>query len=110
MLCLIILKRLASYLKNNDIHYSVTGDWSMSCLPWLLNIFSKWILSGLSISFKGTSTLLFTDGTFLLKFEQFHEYLIQHCLKSGGTKDHFRWVKVPGTTPFWKAWLCKLSY
>jgi len=36
---------------------------------------------------------------FLLKFEQFHEYLIQHSLKSGGTKDHFRWVKVPGTTP-----------
>ena len=24
----------------------------------------------------------------------FHEYLIQHSLKSGGTKDHFRWVKV----------------
>ena len=27
----------------------------------------------------------------------FHEYLIQHSLKSGGTKDHFRWVKVSGT-------------
>jgi hypothetical protein len=26
-----------------------------------------------------------------------HEYLIQHSLKIGGTKDHFRWVKVPGT-------------
>ena len=25
---------------------------------------------------------------FLLKFEQFHEYLMQHSLKSGGTKDH----------------------
>jgi len=34
-----------------------------------------------------------------------HEYLIQHSLKSGGTKDHFRWVKVPGTDPYWKA--CK---
>ena len=33
-----------------------------------------------------------------------HEYLIQHSLKSGGTKDHFRWVKVPGTAPYWKAW------
>jgi len=22
---------------------------------------------------------------------------MQHSLKSGGTKDHFRWVKVPGT-------------
>jgi hypothetical protein len=27
----------------------------------------------------------------------FHEYLIQHSLKSGGTLDHFRWVKVSGT-------------
>jgi hypothetical protein len=25
-------------------------------------------------------------------------------LKSGGTKDHFRRVKVPGTAPYWKAW------
>jgi len=23
----------------------------------------------------------------------------------GGTKDHFRQVKVPGTIPYWKAWL-----
>jgi hypothetical protein len=37
---------------------------------------------------------------FLLKFEQFHEYLIQHSLKSGGTKDHFRQIKVPGTAPY----------
>ena len=36
-------------------------------------------------------------------FINFHEYLIQHSLKSGGTKDHFRWVKVPGTTPYWEA-------
>jgi hypothetical protein len=33
----------------------------------------------------------------------FHEYLIQYSLKSGCTKDHFRWVKVPGTAPYWKA-------
>jgi E3 ubiquitin-protein ligase HERC2 len=26
-----------------------------------------------------------------------HEYLIQHSLKSAGTKDNFRGVKVPGT-------------
>ena len=25
---------------------------------------------------------------FLSKFEQFHEYLIQHSLKSGSSKDH----------------------
>ena len=28
-----------------------------------------------------------------------HEYLIQHSLKLGGTNYHFKWVKVPGTTP-----------
>ena len=27
-----------------------------------------------------------------------NEYLIQHSLKSGGIKEHSRWVKVPGTT------------
>jgi hypothetical protein len=36
---------------------------------------------------------------FLLKFEQLYEYHIQHSLKSGGTKHHFRWVKVPGIAP-----------
>jgi hypothetical protein len=30
----------------------------------------------------------------------FHEYHIQHSLKLGGTKDHFRWVKIPGTAPY----------
>jgi hypothetical protein len=28
------------------------------------------------------------------------KYLIIHSLKSGGTKDHFKQVKVPGTTPY----------
>jgi hypothetical protein len=28
-----------------------------------------------------------------LKFEHFRVYLIQHSLKSGSTKDHFRWEK-----------------
>jgi hypothetical protein len=40
----------------------------------------------------------------------FHEYLIQHSLKSGGTKDHFRQVKVPGTAPYWKAWFLVASF
>jgi hypothetical protein len=34
-----------------------------------------------------------------LNWNNFHEYL-QQSLKSGGTKDHFRWVKVPGTSPY----------
>ena len=29
-----------------------------------------------------------------------HENLTQHSLKSGGTKHHFRQVKVPGTAPY----------
>ena len=30
---------------------------------------------------------------FLFKFINFHEYLVQHSLKSGGTKNHFRQEK-----------------
>ena len=43
--------------------------------------------AGLSIFCKCTSsTSLLTGGTFLLlKFGHFHEYLIQHSLKLGGT-------------------------
>ena len=37
---------------------------------------------------------------FVLKFEHFHEYLIQYPLKSGGIKEHFKRVKVPGTAPY----------
>jgi hypothetical protein len=29
----------------------------------------------------------------------------KHSLKSGGTKNHFRRVKVPGIAPYWKAWV-----
>ena len=43
----------------------------------------------LSIFFKSASTSLFTGGTFYSNLNNFHEYyLIQHSLKSGGTKDH----------------------
>ena len=37
---------------------------------------------------------------FIKNWNNFHEYLIQHSLKSGGTKDHFRQVNVPGTAPY----------
>jgi len=57
-------------------------------------------MTGLSIFFKSTSTSLFTGGTFYQNLNNFHEYLIQHSLKSRGTKDHFRQVKVPGTAPY----------
>ena len=55
---------------------------------------------GLSIFFNCTSTSLFTGSTFYLNLKNFHEYLTQHSLKSGGTKDHLRQVKVPGTAPY----------
>ena len=38
------------------------------------------------------------------------EYLIQHSLKSVGSEAHFRLVKVPGTTPYWKACLSCLLF
>jgi hypothetical protein len=57
-------------------------------------------IPGLSIFFKSTSTSLFTDGTFYQNWNNSHEYHIQHSLKSGGTKDHFRQVKVSGTAPY----------
>ena len=52
--------------------------------------------------FKSTNTWtsLFTGGTLNQDWSNFHEYLIQHPLKSGGMKDHFRRIKVPGTAPF----------
>ena len=40
----------------------------------------------------------------------FYEYLIQHSLKSGGTKDHLKQVKVPGTAPYWKAWCITMIF
>ena len=63
-------------------------------------IITLYIFPGISIFFKYTSTSLFTGGTFYKNANNFHEYLAQHSLKSGGTKDHFRQVKVPGTTPY----------
>jgi hypothetical protein len=56
--------------------------------------------AGLSIFSQGTGTSLFTGGTFYQNLNNFHEYLTQHSLKSGGTKDHFRQVKVPCTAPY----------
>ena len=57
--------------------------------------------TGISIFFKSTSTSLFTGSTLYQSLSNFHEYLIQHSLKSsGGTKDYFRRVKVPGTDPY----------
>jgi uncharacterized membrane protein len=30
--------------------------------------------------------------------------------QSGGTKDHYRQVEVPGTVPYWKAWIRDQSF
>ena len=56
--------------------------------------------AGLSIFFN-TSTSLFMGGTFV-KFEQF-SWISYTTLKSGGTKDHFRQVKILGPVPYLKA-------
>ena len=47
---------------------------------------------------------------FSLNLNIFHEYLMQQSLKLGGTNYHFKWVKVPGTTPYWKAWYMYISW
>ena len=45
-----------------------------------------------------TGVLHYLQGSmFYSNLINFHEYLIQHALKSGGTKNHFRRVKVPST-------------
>jgi hypothetical protein len=62
-----------------------------------LNIFQLGTMPGLSIFFQ-----FYQYFTFYQNLNNFHGYLIQHSLKSGGTKDHFRQEKVPGTTPYWK--------
>jgi hypothetical protein len=60
-------------------------------------------MQGFQYFFKHTSTSLFTGGIFYLNLNNFHDRLIQHSLKSGGTKDHFRQVNVPGNALYCKA-------
>jgi hypothetical protein len=57
-------------------------------------------ITGISIFFKFTSTSLFTGDVLYQNLNNFHEYLIQHSLKSRGTKDHFKWIKVHDTAPY----------
>ena len=64
----------------------------------------------LSIFFKSSSTSLFTGGTFDKYWNNFHEYLIQHSLKSADTKDHFRRVKVPTTAPLLKGLIGYINF
>ena len=59
--------------------------------------------SGLSIFFKCTSTSLFTGS-----FSIFINILYNNSLRSGGTKDHFKRAKVPGTAPYWQA--CSIDF
>jgi hypothetical protein len=81
-------------------------------------ILLKWetilyVSPGISIFFKCNSTSLFTCSSLyknVLKFQHFYDYLIQYTLKSGGTNDHFKWVKVPGTTPYEKACKSTIQY
>ena len=46
----------------------------------------------------------------LIKIWTIFMNILYNSLKSGGTKDQFRWVKVPGTTPDWSSQLkCKIT-
>ena len=67
----------------------------------------KHVIPGLPIFFKWSVPVF--HYLLFLKFEYiFHEYPMQHNLKLGHTNNHFKWVKVPGTHPYWKA--CCTSY
>jgi hypothetical protein len=35
---------------------------------------------------------------------------MQHSLKLRGTNYNFKWVKVPGTAPYWKTYICAKMY
>ena len=61
---------------------------NQSLIGWA--IAQKLSSPGVSIFFECTSALLYTDGTFLSKYENFQDYLKQHFLKSGSTKEHFK--------------------
>ena len=84
--------------KFNNTYFNGEGKWRKSkgfnILPLLSNVIT---IAGLSI---------FSSVPVLYYLNNFHEYLVQHSLKSGGTKDHFRRVKIPGTAPYWNAHLC----
>jgi hypothetical protein len=41
---------------------------------------------------------------FLLKIWTLFMNILYNTLKWEGTRDHFRRLKIPGTTPYWKAW------
>ena len=74
------IKRFCHYIKGRK-----DKNGSVSYLSHASLLFS---LSSIRV-FKCTSTSLFTDSTFYQNVNNFHEYLTQHSLKSGGTKDHF---------------------
>ena len=50
--------------------------------------------------FSGLPVLHCLQVVFIKICKNVHEYLIQHSLKSGGTKDQFRRLKISGTAPF----------
>jgi hypothetical protein len=57
------------------------------------------MLQGFNI-FQVFQVLHYLQVVLFIKIETiFIKCLIQYSLKSGGTKDHFRWVIVPGTAP-----------
>ena len=93
----VFLRELYSWFRYIYVHADTFGT--------LLNYSS----SGLSIFFKSTGQyfIIYRRYFFFYKnLNNYHEYLIhvQHSLKSGGTKDRFKRIKVLGTAPYWKGW------
>ena len=65
--------------------------------------FSSWKLDKSNI-FQVYQYFIIYGSTFSKNLNIFREYVKQQSLKLGGTNYHFKWVKVPGTAPYSKAW------
>ena len=92
--------------KFNNTYFYGEEKWRKSkgfnILPLLSNVIT---IAGLSI-FSSVPVLYYLQVVIFIKIWTIFMDILYNSLKSGGTKDHFRWVKVPGTAPYWNAHLC----
>ena len=57
--------------------------------------------------FSNVPILHYLQAVLFIKIWTIFMNILYNSLKSVGTKDHFRQIKVPGTVPYWKAcWCC----
>jgi hypothetical protein len=54
--------------------------------------------------FSSIPVIHYLQAVLLIKIWTIFMSILYNTLKSGGTKDHFRRMKVSGTAPYWKIW------